>query len=1056
MGSGGARHEAEQSTVEDMLDAWRARLLRTCCLLSGGALLLGALVFWLMTGAPMPGLNALWPLGLVIMALPWIGGSFSRFKSFTYTALLASAVGILGYHLGWAPGNVALSCFVVTAAGVLLDPRFAYGFVALQALALWIGGEAVRRGAFRVEDGFLDVTQMSTWLRITIILGMLGVALWALLRSVAALVDQAYAQASTSLALAERQLATSRAMRQARLAAERKLRGPQKLQALSQLAGGLAHLINNELTVVAGALHDLDADASVPMRRDVASRIADAVARAAVTIQQLLVFSRREEPAAERLDLAREVGKIVDELRPTIGSDVAITTLGSDGHALHIEPTRLRLLLLNLLLNAADALPSGGRVQVSVRDEPSREAASARLSLIVEDTGHGMAGAVLEGACDTFFTTRDRTQHAGLGLSVAASIAEQSGGVLSIESAPHIGTRVRVSWPRAGTPEPPSSPEPELLHPTPLTPVPPHDRSEQRAQDAPAIPIDRDRWKDETMARLARIGAIFLAAVNASVLFFSPDAPLAFFVAAGLALVADIVAGWTPRLNRNARLVLLFVPLTIAIGTALALFTFRAGALIAAMAIVLVWATMLGPWWVGLAVLVWFMFTLLAGGHLHTAGVIVADPTLTSMAFAKNWTRVAVSLSAVQAGMLASVAIVVRRAAHAIAAVSEAKRRAMHAEQQEEEEGARALLLEQEATRVERISVSGTAAGAIAHDLNNALQGLSLGGLLGSDRLSAEEVQRIANDLRISARYCAALVGLVGQDPALSVERRVPIEVSAVLARIQGLLPSFVGRSVTTEFTIEPACWAVLSENDLQRIVLNLAANARDAMGASGTLRVSLQRDAEQVSLKVSDSGAGMEEAVRARVFEPFFTTKPAGKGTGLGLHAVSRIMRETRGTIDCESELGVGTTFTLRWPRAEPSASRAHVRVEEDHERARGVILVAEDQALVRQVIVRALNAIGFDVREAADGDAAQALVESDMRWSALCIDGVMPGRATADVIDAFTTRYPQRPVLLCSGHLPQELSRRGLGGNRVILVAKPFSPTDLQHALTAALAAH
>ena len=429
---GGAPAEAEPSSVEQILDAWRGRLLRICCVLSGGGLSVGLMVFWFMTGAPVPAFHVLCPLALAITALPWIGTGLVRFRALAYTVLLASTLGVLGYHLGWAPGNVALSCFLVTASGLLLNSRAGYGFLAVQAVALCIGGEAVRRGAFHVESGFLEVTQSNNWLRVAIVVGVIGIALWGLLRSVATLIEHALAQASTSLGLAERQLAVSRALRQARLEAELNLREPQKLQALGQLVGGLAHLLNNELTVIAGALHDLDSDSRVSMRRDVSARIVQAVSRAAATIQQMLIFSRREEPVAKELDLAVEVGKIVDELRPTIGSDVVITSQGDDGHVLRIEPTRLRSILLNLLLNAADALPSGGRVVVTVRVEPAQRGEPARLSLIIEDTGHGMSHDVLARACDTFFTTRDRTQHPGLGLSVAASIAEQSNGLLAI------------------------------------------------------------------------------------------------------------------------------------------------------------------------------------------------------------------------------------------------------------------------------------------------------------------------------------------------------------------------------------------------------------------------------------------------------------------------------------------------------------------------------------------------------------------------------------------------------------------------------------------------
>lgn len=1047
----GTRRATEPAVVVDMLEAWRARILRTCCLASGAALLMGPVVFWLTTGTPLPALPSIWSIALAILALALLGGDrFVRRRSVAYLLLLAAAVGILDFEMGWAPGIVGLSCFLVAAFGLLLSPRVGYGFLALQGLALCLGGEAMRRGVFHVEDDFLDAAQASNWLRITLVVVMLGLALWTLLRSVAALVDSSYASAGVSLAMAEHQLAVSRSMRQARIEAERALRGPQKLQALAQLAGGLAHLINNELTVVAGALHDLDHDSSPSTRRDVATRIEHAVERAGATIRQMMVFSRRDEPAAQELDLVAEVRRIVDELRPTFGSDVALTIQGNEGHRLHIEPTRLRLLLLNLLLNAADALPGGGRVQISVCAEPSR-ARGVGVSLVVEDTGHGMTSEVLARACDTFFTTRSRTRHAGLGLSVAASIAEQSGGLLTIESAPGIGTRVRIRWPDAGTSAAPRDDAIALLHAAQLTPM--HAVPVVEAEETFPIVVDDDRWKNETAARLARIGALLTAAVIAGVFWFSPGTPNGFFLAMGSALAAELAAGWLTRLRGPVRLALLFAPVAFATGLTLSWFTFKAGAIIGGMSIILVWATMLGPWWAGLSVLAWFMLNLIVGGYLHVTGMVATDPTLTSMSVPANWLRVAISLSAVQAGMLASIDLIVRRAAQGLALMSDAQRRAVHAQRQEEAEGARALLLEQEATRVERMSVTGVAAGAVAHDLNNALQALSLGGLLGRESLTPKQVASIARDVRSAANYCAALVVLIGQDPSVPTEPHEAIDVSATLEHAKDLLPAFVGHGVTTQISIEPGCWANISASDLQRIVLNLTANARDAMAGTGTLRVTLRRDADQISLEVSDSGHGMDEAVRARLFEPFFTTKPSGKGTGLGLHAVARIVEQTRGTIACESTQGVGTIFTLRWPHAESDDPPASARIGSSDPQARGTILVAEDQPLVRRVIVDALRAMGYDVLEAADGDAALALAERDATWTALCIDGVMPGRPTADVIDAFALRHPHCPVLLCSGHLPEELARRGLRRERVQLISKPFSPTDLQRALTSAL---
>jgi CheY-like chemotaxis protein/two-component sensor histidine kinase len=352
------------------------------------------------------------------------------------------------------------------------------------------------------------------------------------------------------------------------------------------------------------------------------------------------------------------------------------------------------------------------------------------------------------------------------------------------------------------------------------------------------------------------------------------------------------------------------------------------------------------------------------------------------------------------------------------------------------------------------MSINGTAAGSIAHDLNNGLQALLLSTLLNDERLTTSRIQDIARDLRQSAAYCRALLAMVGEEPHARSEDAEPIDLSEALGRIREVLPFFIGSAATASIEIAKGCRAAMHESDLQRIVVNLAANARDAMPHGGTLHIRLSREGERVVLEVKDDGIGMDERTRARAFEPFFTTKPAGQGTGLGLHATSQIVTDTHGTITCTSELGVGTSFRLSWPAVAVAHIQTAAPLHPEEPVIRGRILVAEDEPMVRGVITQALRAVGYDVVEAGDGDAALAMVEGGRSWIALCIDGVMPGHASADIIDSFVSRNPGRPVLLCSGHLPKELERRRLANAAVSFLPKPFSPTELQGALANAIA--
>lgn len=1053
------REAAEAAiTANALVQDWRARLLRICCLSAGTALLLGTAIVDTLAGARVVP-EAVIAIGIATLALPWVGPNTSTTKSLVFIALLTIALGLFSQRVGWAPGNVGLSCFLLTATGLLLDRRVGYGFLAIEGVAIWLTGDLVEAGSFSINETSLDPAVFLHWVRVAAVFVVVGGSLYVLLRSTSVLVGQAYADASSHLSQAQAQREASRRMRDARLDAERGLRQGQKLQAVGQLAGGLAHLLNNELTVIAGALDDLTRDRSLETRRDVAKTIEGSVSRAAATLRQLLIFSRREEPRSRSVELEREVSKIVQELRPTIQSDVVLEVRGDPQLVVVLDPSRLRLLVVNLLLNAVDAQPTGGRVRLTIRADADHDVdntATSQVVLIVEDAGHGMTRDVADRACDTFFTTKDRERHAGLGLSIAAGIAEQSGGLLSIESAVGVGTRVQVRWPGARhgvTFADGDLPDVSLLHPATLSSKPSTPSVEVSPTLTDLPPVDSDRWKRDMAIRLARNTAMILAPTAIAMRAFTPDAPARFTLLIATASVAQAIAGWAPRVSHIARLWLMFGSMVVACGALLTEVGFGGPGLIVAMLFVVAWSAMLGARWAAPAALGYFALSMIVAGAFYRTGTAVSELGVTSMATAKNWHRVALILPLTQLGLLSSVWSIVDHAVAGIRSMTSARMHLLRAQRTEDEEGERALLFEEQATRVERMSVNGTAAGTIAHDLNNTLQSFSLAALLADEHLTPAETDDIARNLKLSSAHCEALVRLVGRD-STTATNAPPIDMGELLTQVGELLPLLLGNSVQLSITVVPGAYVAISEADLQRVLFNLATNARDAMARSGQLDVRLSRDATQVVLEVADNGAGIDGSTRERLFEPFFTTKAAGEGTGLGLHAVARIVEETAGTIECESQLGLGTTFRLRWPTADASASSAQSIHAPPSPHAAGKVLVAEDDALVRRVIVRALRLAHYEVHEVEDGDRAMALIDREGDWVAMCIDGVMPGRPSADVIEAFTTRFPGRPVLLCSGHLPDALENRGLIGGNVAFLAKPFTPSDLQRALATAIA--
>jgi len=199
----------------------------------------------------------------------------------------------------------------------------------------------------------------------------------------------------------------------------------------------------------------------------------------------------------------------------------------------------------------------------------------------------------------------------------------------------------------------------------------------------------------------------------------------------------------------------------------------------------------------------------------------------------------------------------------------------------------------------------------------------------------------------------------------------------------------------------------------------------------------------------VSDTGHGMDDQTLARIFDPFFTTKSERGGTGLGLATVNAFAKDTGGQVEVASTLGAGTTFTLWLPEhtgvtaASPASDQPSPASPRAAHRTR--ILVVEDRGDVRSNMVRTLTTHGFVVEEAEDGAGAIAMLERKADYTLMCIDGVMPGLGTADVLARSAELAPSMGVLVCSGYLREDLLRRGVEAGRYAFLAKPFTAEQL-----------
>jgi PAS domain S-box-containing protein len=254
-----------------------------------------------------------------------------------------------------------------------------------------------------------------------------------------------------------------RADEEKRLRLEEQLRQSQKMEAVGTLAGGVAHDFNNILMAISGRTEMLlgALDADDPRRTD-AEEVYRAADRAATLTKQLLAFSRRQILQPKVIDLGNVVTGLAPMLHRLLGEDVEfVTVLAPTRGAVLADPSQLEQVVLNLAVNARHAMPAGGRITVEVSDD------GGNVVLSVSDTGCGMDEATQAQVFEPFFTTKEPGMGTGLGLSMVYGIVEQSGGTISIESAPDAGATFRVAFPRVDRPAV-VSPEPVAAPETPV------------------------------------------------------------------------------------------------------------------------------------------------------------------------------------------------------------------------------------------------------------------------------------------------------------------------------------------------------------------------------------------------------------------------------------------------------------------------------------------------------------------------------------------------------------------------------------------------------------
>ncbi|MDX2224494.1 MAG: ATP-binding protein [Rhodospirillaceae bacterium] len=381
----------------------------------------------------------------------------------------------------------------------------------------------------------------------------------------------------------------------------------------------------------------------------------------------------------------------------------------------------------------------------------------------------------------------------------------------------------------------------------------------------------------------------------------------------------------------------------------------------------------------------------------------------------------------------------------------------------------RALGALQQAQKMEAV---GQLTGGIAHDFNNLLTVINGNAENLIDDAPPGSPQKEALGLILAAgRRGAELTQRM-----LAFARRQPLEpqiiqVNELVAEMAQLLQRTLSEAINLAFVLPENLWlARVDAAQLESALVNIAINSRDAMPTGGKLTIETSNavidegfDAEfkgvakgeYVRISVSDTGCGMPPEILTRVFEPFFTTKEVGKGTGLGLPMVYGFVRQSGGYVKIYSEPGLGTTVNIYLPRAsgqvEPLARTADDGAELGHGE---LVLLVEDNEMVRSYVVATTESLGYRVVQASDGHEARALIANGVRPDLLLTDIVLPGGLNGRALaDGLVAEGKVKRVLFMSGYAENAVAHHGRVVPGMILISKPFTKSDFAAKLRLAL---
>jgi len=378
-------------------------------------------------------------------------------------------------------------------------------------------------------------------------------------------------------------------------------------------------------------------------------------------------------------------------------------------------------------------------------------------------------------------------------------------------------------------------------------------------------------------------------------------------------------------------------------------------------------------------------------------------------------------------------------------------------------------LLETRLLQSQKLETVGKLAGGIAHEFNSILTAIiGQSELLLVELPEGSPLTKNATEISRAATRAATLTRQLLAYGRKQILQPETLDLNVVLASMEGVFRHLMGGDVQIQIVPFPGLKAVTADaGQIEQVIMNLAMNARDAMPNGGKLTLetaNISFDSESIGrypelktgdyvmLAVTDTGAGISEAVKARVFEPFFSTKGVGGGTGLGLSTCYGIIKQSGGHISVYSEAGRGATFKIYLPQVETAAKAPMPRLTSlDLPRGTETILLVEDDPALREMAGTLLKRLGYTVWVAANGIEALSLKQQRGigHIDLLFTDVVMPHMSGKELADRVRALFPHTRILFTSAYTENAIVHQGVLDKGVTLLQKPFTPSALAHKL-------